>query len=80
MPNHGSYHHEGCGTVNNQGNLEVVMPGGHETGGSGEISRVIAFTWSTQTWRQLPAVRYRLLRFETHFQNCNQNKGLVCEL
>ena len=60
MPNHGSYHHEGCGTVNNQGNLEVVMPGGHETGGSGEISRVIAFTWSTQTWRQLPAVRYNL--------------------
>ena len=55
MPTHGSYHHESCGLVKNQGNLEIIMPGGHETGVRGELSRVIAFTWSTQTWRQLPS-------------------------
>ena len=80
MPNHGSYHHEGCGTVNNQGNLEVVMPGGHETGGSGEISRVIAFTWSTQTWRQLPAVRLSItLIWEKLTLSYSSSHGEECE-
>ena len=56
MPDHGSYHLENCGRVINQGDIEVIMAGGHETGGGGELNRVIAFTWSTQTWRNLPTV------------------------
>ena len=67
MPDHGSYHLENCGRVINQGDIEVVMAGGHETANRGELDRVIAFTWSTQTWRSLPTV-----------YNISNDQGLYC--
>ena len=77
MPTHGSYHHESCGVVNNQGNLEVIIPGGHETGGVGELNRVIAFTWSTQTWRQLPTGNYTY-NANQRLQSCDMFLINVC--